>query len=75
MDFSGLSLPFSVSDLISSGSGLLSIIGPIVLAALTFHFSPLIIALIFKAFGKEREYKEQLVFQRKHNKFKYFNMK
>ena len=38
INFSGVSLPFNVGDLIGSGSALLGLIGPFVLAAIVFYF-------------------------------------
>lgn len=46
LDFSEVNLPFSVTDLISSGNGLLSLIGPFVLLGMAFVFVPLVIYLI-----------------------------
>jgi hypothetical protein len=51
MDFSGISLPFTVSDLASSGNSLLGIVGSFVLLGLAFKFVPKIIAVIRNAFG------------------------
>lgn len=48
IDFSKVSLPFNVSDLISSGNGLLALIGGFVLLGLAFHFVPPIIGIIEK---------------------------
>lgn len=52
IDFSGVSLPFTVTDLISSGNGLLGLVGAFVLLGLAFAFAPKIIQLIRQAFGK-----------------------
>ncbi|WP_018931344.1 hypothetical protein [Gracilibacillus lacisalsi] len=77
IDFSNLSLPFDVSDLISSGNGLLELVGKFVLIGLVFYFTPLIQGLVTKALsggnvnGKahaEREYREHLVSQRRRNR-------
>ncbi|WP_197204154.1 hypothetical protein [Cytobacillus firmus] len=50
--FEELSLPFSVKDLISSGNGLLWIVGPFILLALAFMLIPKLRNLIFGAFRK-----------------------
>ncbi|AIF45725.1 hypothetical protein [Virgibacillus sp. SK37] len=50
IDWSGLSLPFSVTDLIASGNGLLGLIGAFVLLGLAFVFVPKVIALIRNSF-------------------------
>jgi uncharacterized membrane protein len=54
IDWSGLSLPFSVSDLISSGNGLLGMVGTFVLLALAFIFVPKVISLIRRSFSSGR---------------------
>ncbi|PAF20064.1 hypothetical protein CHH49_18125 [Terribacillus saccharophilus] len=51
IDFDGLSLPFSVSDLISSGNGLLGYVGLFVLLGLAFVFVPKVIGLIRASFS------------------------
>lgn len=50
LDFSGLSLPFTVNDLVASGSALLGFIGTFVLLGLAFVFVPKLISLIFTSF-------------------------
>lgn len=52
IDFSGISLPFSVTDLVSSGNALLGLVGSFVLLGLAFAFVPKIIQVIRNAFGK-----------------------
>lgn len=52
IDFTGVTLPFNVTDLISSGNGLLGLVGAFVLLGLAFAFAPKIIQLIRQAFGK-----------------------
>ncbi|WP_208592447.1 hypothetical protein [Gracilibacillus suaedae] len=47
IDWSGLSLPFDVGELITSGSGLLGFVGAFVLVGLAFVFIPLVIEMIF----------------------------
>ena len=51
VDFAGVTLPFSVADLIASGNGLLGLIGTFVLLGLAFKFAPKVISLIRTAFG------------------------
>lgn len=51
IDFSGVSLPFSVNDLIGSGNALLGIVGGFVLLGLAFVFVPKIIKVIRNAFS------------------------
>lgn len=50
VDFSGVTLPFSVTDLVSSGNALLGIVGAFVLLGLAFRFVPKLITLIAQAF-------------------------
>lgn len=57
LDFSGLSLPFSVTDLIGSGNGLVGFIGSILLCGLAFILVPELIHLIREAIHSERERK------------------
>jgi hypothetical protein len=51
ISFSGITLPFNVTDLISSGNGLLGIVGGFVLLGLAFVFVPKIIKVIRGAFS------------------------
>lgn len=51
IDFSGVSLPFNVNDLIGSGNALLGIVGGFVLLGLAFVFVPKIIKVIRNAFS------------------------
>lgn len=51
--FEELSLPFSVKDLITSGNGLLWIVGPFLLLALAFLLVPKLRKLIIGAFRKD----------------------
>lgn len=46
IDFSGISLPFNVTDLVESGNALLGLIGTFVLLSLAFVFVPKLIGLI-----------------------------
>jgi hypothetical protein len=50
IDFSGVTLPFSVTDLVSSGNALLGLVGTFVLLGLAFKFVPKLITLIVGAF-------------------------
>lgn len=50
IDFSGITLPFSVTDLVSSGNELLGLVGSFVLLGLAFVFVPKIIKVIRNAF-------------------------
>ncbi|AMV11717.1 MULTISPECIES: hypothetical protein [Geobacillus] len=52
IDLSGLTLPFSVSDLIGSVNSLISWVGPFVLLALALGFAPKIISFIKSIFGR-----------------------
>ncbi|WP_203557687.1 hypothetical protein [Bacillus sp. B15-48] len=54
IDFTGVSLPFSVTDLLTSGSGLLGLVGGFVLLGLAFKFVPRIISVIRSSFGSSR---------------------
>lgn len=49
VDFSGVSLPFGASDLLSSAMGLLGVLGPFVLLGLALAFTPKIISVIRSA--------------------------
>lgn len=49
----GTKIPFSVSDLISSGNSLLWVVAPFLLLALAFLFVPKLRRLLFSAFGKK----------------------
>jgi hypothetical protein len=50
LDFTGVTLPFTVTDLVSSGNALLALVGTFVLLGLAFRFVPKLIALIGQAF-------------------------
>jgi hypothetical protein len=52
IDLSGLSLPFTVQDLIGSANSLLTWVGPFVLLALALGFAPRIVAFIKSVFGR-----------------------
>ncbi|MBK5447032.1 hypothetical protein [Peribacillus sp. TH24] len=51
IDFSGITLPFTVTDLVSSGNALLGLVGAFVLLGLAFVFVPKLIALIRNSFS------------------------
>lgn len=51
IDFSGITLPFTVSDLVGSGNALLGLVGAFVLLGLAFVFVPKLIALIRNSFS------------------------
>lgn len=46
IDFSGISLPFSITDLVRSGNGLLGLVGAFVLLGMAFVFVPKLIESI-----------------------------
>lgn len=50
IDFTGISLPFTVNDLVGSGNALLGLVGSFVLLGLAFVFVPKIIKVIRTAF-------------------------
>ena len=49
IDFSSVTLPFSVADLLSTGMELLTVLGPFVLLGLAIMFVPKLIGLIRNA--------------------------
>ncbi|MGG5253532.1 hypothetical protein ACQYAD_08555 [Neobacillus sp. SM06] len=49
VDFTGVTLPFSASDLLSSAMGFLGVVGPFVLLGLAIVFVPKIISVIRSA--------------------------
>lgn len=50
LDFSGITLPFSPSDLLTSGVGILGVVGGFVLLGLAFLMAPKLINIIVVAF-------------------------
>lgn len=71
VDFSGVSLPFGVGDLLSAAMDLLGVFGPFILLGLSIYFMPLIRSLIFKAIGdKESEDADYYKYAMRRNKFK-----
>ncbi|WP_256816675.1 hypothetical protein [Cytobacillus sp. Bac17] len=54
LDFSGLTLPFSVTDLVGSGNALLGFIGAFVLLSLAFVIVPKLIGLIRNSISAAR---------------------
>lgn len=51
VDFSGITIPFSASDLLSSGVGLLGVVGGFVLLAMAFPVAGRLVTAIKRAFG------------------------
>lgn len=51
IDFTGITLPFSASDLLSSGVGLLGVVGGFILLAMAFPLVGKLIAIIKRSFG------------------------
>lgn len=51
IDFTGITLPFSVTDLVGSGNALLGLVGTFVLLGMAFVFVPKLIALIRNSFS------------------------
>ena len=51
IDFSGVTLPFNVTDLVGSGNALLGLVGAFVLLGMAFVFVPKLIKLIRHSFG------------------------
>lgn len=54
IDFTGITLPFSVTDLVTSGNELLGLVGTFVLLGLAFVFVPKIIKVIRNSFSSGR---------------------
>ncbi|GGJ63399.1 hypothetical protein GGR02_001402 [Anoxybacillus voinovskiensis] len=52
IDLSGLSLPFSISDLLTSVNSIIGWVGPFVLLAIALGFAPKIIGFIKGLFGR-----------------------
>lgn len=50
LDFSGITLPFSASDLLTAGVALLGVVGGFVLLAMAFKMAPKLISLLLGAF-------------------------
>ena len=55
IDFTGVTLPFSVTDLVGSGNALLGLVGSFVLLALAFIFVPKLITLIRQSFSAAKK--------------------
>ncbi|MFC4323683.1 hypothetical protein [Litchfieldia salsa] len=51
VDFTGVSLPFSPTDLLNSSVGLLGVVGGFVLLGLAIYFVPKLISVIRSAAG------------------------
>ena len=54
IDFTGVTLPFTVTDLVGSGNALLGLVGAFVLLGMAFVFVPKLIALIRNSFTAAR---------------------
>ncbi|MDP4086019.1 MAG: hypothetical protein Q8934_15555 [Bacillota bacterium] len=52
IDFTGVTLPFSAADLLKSGVGLLTVVGPFVLLAIAFPMLTKLVGAIKSAFSK-----------------------
>lgn len=52
LDFAGITLPFSASDLLTSGVALLGVVGAFVLLGLAFKVVPKLVSLIVGAFSR-----------------------
>ena len=50
IDFAGITLPFTASDLLTAGVGLLGVVGAFVLLAMSFRVVPRLIGLVLGAF-------------------------
>lgn len=50
LDFAGITLPFSASDLLEAGVSLLKVVGGFVLLAMAFRVVPKLISLVVGAF-------------------------
>lgn len=57
IDWSGMSLPFDVGDLITSGNALLGFVSSFVLLGLAFVFVPMVIYLIKTAISTRQDNK------------------
>lgn len=51
IDFSGVDLPFNATDLLTSGVGLLGVVGGFVLLAMAFPLVGKLIGVIKRSFG------------------------
>ncbi|MBG9585548.1 hypothetical protein [Cytobacillus firmus] len=54
IDFTGVTLPFTVTDLVGSGNALVGIISSFVLLGLAFKFAPKLIGLILNSFSSSK---------------------
>lgn len=52
LSFTGITIPFSAADLLSSGVDLLGVVGAFVLLGLAFKVVPKLVSLIVGAFGR-----------------------
>jgi len=51
IDLSGVTLPFTVGDMLTAGMALLGVVGTFILIGLAFRFVPKMISLIMSSFG------------------------
>lgn len=51
IDFAGITLPFTASDLLTAGVALLGVVGAFVLLGLAFRVVPKLVAIIVNAFS------------------------
>lgn len=49
LDLTGITLPFTVNDMITGGMALLGVVGAFVLLRLAFHFVPRMVSMIVGA--------------------------
>lgn len=54
IDFTGISIPFNAGDLLSSGVGLLGVVGGFVLLALAFPMVGKLIGVIKRSFSSNK---------------------
>lgn len=68
IDFSGVSMPFNVGELLQTTMSLINLVAPYILLALTLYFTPLIRGFVAHAVGNKRYAKELFVSQRQRNR-------
>lgn len=54
VDLSGISLPFSIGDVLTAATDLLGVVGPFVVVGIALLFAPKIIALLKRVIGNNR---------------------
>lgn len=52
IDFSGVTMPFDVADLLQSAMGLIGLVGPFILLGIAIMFAPRIVNFIKGTIGK-----------------------